>query len=134
VAPSQGFVIDMGPAPETGMFEPQTGGSFDNSSISGSYALGSLPSPENTTLALNSGVWTADGTGGLVGAEDNGNVFGGIFTAAYLVASNGRTTMVVTPIAVASSKWVMYVISSSRIIAIRIDPGVMPNTIEIIEK
>lgn len=134
VAPDEGFIIDMGQSPETGMFEPQTGGSFDNSSISGSYAFGSVPSPENSTLALNSGVWAASGTGILEGLEDNGNVFGGQFGGAYAVASNGRTTMVVTPVIVASSNWIMYVISPSRIIALRIDPGVMPNTIEIIEK
>ena len=134
VAPDEGFIIDMGQSPETGMFEPQTGGSFDNSSISGSFAFGSLPSPENSTLALNSGAWTAGGTGTLEGQEDNGNVFGGQFGGAYAVASNGRATMVVTPVAGGSSNWVMYVISSSRIIAIRIDPGVMPNTLEIIEK
>jgi hypothetical protein len=134
VAPGEGFIIDMGPSPEAGMLESQTGGTFDNSFISGSYAFGSLPSPDNSTLAPNSGVWTADGTGSLEGQEDAGIVFGGQFSGAYAVASNGRATMVVTPAVGVSSNWVMYVISSSRIIAIRIDPGVMPNTIEIVEK
>jgi hypothetical protein len=134
VAPGEGFVIDMGQSPKAGMFEPQTGGTFDDSSISGSYAFGSLPSPENFTFALNSGVWKADGAGSVEGQEDNGAVFGGQFSGAYTVASNGRATMAVTPVVGASSNWIMYVISPSRIIAIRIDPGVMPNTIEIIEK
>jgi Bacterial Ig-like domain (group 2) len=134
VAPGEGFIIDMGQSPEAGMFEPQTGGSFDNSFVSGRYAFGSLPSPENFTFALNSGVWTADRAGGLEGQEDSGVVFGGQFSGVYAVASNGRATMMVTPVAGASSNWIMYVISSSRIIAIRIDPGVMPNTIEIIDK
>ena len=134
VAPGEGFIIDMGLSPEAGMFEPQTGGPFDNSAISGSFAFGSLPSPENFTSALNSGVWTANGTGTLEGQEDTGAVFGGQFSGTYAVASNGRATMAVTPVVGDSSNWIMYVISSSRIIAIRIDPGVMPNTLEIIEK
>lgn len=134
VAPGEGFIIDIGQSPEAGMFEPQTGGSFDNSAISGSFAFGSLPSPENFTFALNSGVWTATGAGGLEGQEDDGIVFGGQFSGSYAVASNGRATMAVTSVVGDSSNWIMYVISSSRIIAIRIDPGVMPNTIEIIEK
>jgi hypothetical protein len=134
VAPDEGFILDIGQSPEAGMFEPQTSGSFDNSLIAGSYAFGSLPSPENSSLALNSGVWTADGAGSLEGQEDNGVVFGGQFRGVYAVDSNGRATMAVTPVAGASSNWIMYVISSSRIITIRIDPGVMPNTIEIIEK
>ncbi|MGB6431749.1 MAG: hypothetical protein WBF06_14280 [Candidatus Acidiferrales bacterium] len=79
-------------------------------------------------------VWAANGAGSLEGQEDNGIVFGAQFSGAYAVASNGRTTMVVTPVGGGSSNWIMYVISSSRIIAIRIDPGVMPNTIEIVEK
>jgi hypothetical protein len=134
VAPGEGFMIDMGQSPKAGMFEPQTGGSFDNSAISGSFAFGSLPSPENFTFALNSGVWTADGAGSLEGQEDDGIVFGEQFSGAYAVASNGRATIMVTPVAGASSNWIMYVISSSRMIAIRIDPGAMPNTLEIIEK
>jgi uncharacterized protein YjdB len=134
VAPGEGFIIDMGQSPKAGMFEPQTGGTFDNSDISGNFAFGSLPSPENFTFALNSGVWTADGAGSLEGQEDSGIVFGGRFSGAYAVASNGRATMAVTPLTGTSSNWIMYVISSSRIIAIRIDSGVMPNTIEIIEK
>jgi len=72
--------------------------------------------------------------GGLEGQEDNGVVFGGQFHGAYAVASNGRATMAVTLVVGDSSNWIMYVISSTRIIAIRIDSGVMPNTIEIIEK
>jgi hypothetical protein len=143
VAPGRGFIIDMGGSPETGMLEPQTGGSFDDSSISGNFAFGSLPSPENFTLGQDSSVLTANGTGSLGGQEDNGLVFASKpsasqFSGEYMIATNGRGSIFVTPVdpisAEPSTNWIIYVISPSRAVAIRIDAGVMPNTIEIIEK
>jgi hypothetical protein len=43
VSSGNAFIIDTSGTAEFGMFEPQTGGPFNNASISGSYVLGTLP-------------------------------------------------------------------------------------------
>ncbi len=109
VAPGQGFVLGLG------TLEPQTGGPFDNSSISGNYALERYDSSVSA-----SGVVAADGVGDLSGTADgvdgNGAGMGATFTGIYSVSANGRGTITTTPASGSPTDWILYIISPSKIL------------------
>jgi len=133
VSPGNGFVIDTA-SYEAGMFESQSGAPFDDASISGNFALGTLPLPFNWTFSPVSGFIHATGSGGLLGTSDS---IGGSdlnFSGGYSVAGNGRTTLTITPGSGSPSNWVFYPISPSKAVGIDVDAGVANTAIRIIEK
>lgn len=109
VAPGEGFVLGLG------TLESQTGGPFDNSSISGNYAL-----ERYDNFVSASGVVAADGVGDLSGTADgvdgNGAGMGATFTGIYSVSANGRGTVTTTPASGSPTNWILYIISPSKIL------------------
>ena len=133
VSPGNGFVMDTG-SYEAGMFELQSGGPFDDASISGNFALGTRPWPFKWTFSPVSGVISATGSGALLGTSDCIGSSDLNFSGVYSVAGNGRTTMTITPGSGSPSNWVFYSISPSKAVGIDVDAGVANSAIRMIEK
>lgn len=66
---NQGFLVGTDPNATFGILEPQASGPFSNASFSGPYVFGT-ENPSSSTVALESGVATADGKGNAVGTAD----------------------------------------------------------------
>ncbi len=93
-AMSQGFIVGGGTSAPFGVVEPQSAGPFSNSSVSGAYFLGT-ETPGCECVPEESGVATANGTGGLTGTLDSGR-FGGLLqgnqplpVSTYSVSADG---------------------------------------------
>jgi len=118
----QGFVVGTDPAVTSGYLEQQTGSSFTNSSIGGSYAGGTVTPiiPQVTDAAT----WLlADASGNLNGTSDTSGPNGPgqqNFAYTYTVDSTGRTVVQQsgTPIGIA------YVISPTKFVLL---PTTDPN-------
>src|SRR5271166_3158787 len=121
-SPFQGFVVGTDPAVTSGYLEQQTGSSFTNSSIGGSYAGGTVTPiiPQVTDAAT----WLlADASGNLNGTSDTSGPNGPgqqNFAYTYTVDSTGRTVVQQsgTPIGIA------YVISPTKFVLL---PTTDPN-------
>jgi hypothetical protein len=135
VSPDRGFILSGNDSLEFGTFEPQTGAPFSSASLSGNYALGTLPllsSPGTTSFAT--GVLSSDGAGNLSGTLTTkaGTV---TFTGTYSAASNGRTTLSITPISGPPSNLVFYFISPSIAVGVQTeDFGPANAAVNVIEK
>lgn len=132
-SPGRGFVIDTG-SYDDGMFEPQTGTPFGDSSMSGNFVLGALPWPFNWTFSPVSGVLSATGSGSIVGTSDGFSGTNLNFSGSYSVAGNGRAAMTITPVSGSPSNWGFYVVSPTKAVGIDIDPGTTNSAVRIIEK
>ena len=93
-AMNQGFIVGGGTSAPFGIVEPQSAGPFSNSSVSGAYFLGT-ETPGCECVPEESGVATANGTGGLTGTLDSGR-FGGLLqgnqplpVSTYSVSADG---------------------------------------------
>jgi len=93
-AMNQGFIVGGGTSAPFGVVEPQSAGPFSNSSVSGAYFFGT-ETPGCECVPEESGVATANGTGGLTGTLDSGR-FGGLLQgnqplpiATYSVSADG---------------------------------------------
>ncbi len=99
---NQAFVIDTGSEVSFGTITPQTGSSFTNASLSGTF-MGGSQQPVDTNASAEVDQVHADGAGNLTGASDNnsngcasGNACpqsSSLSSITYSVASNGRTTV-----------------------------------------
>ena len=78
-ATNQGFIVGGGVSAPSGIVEPQSTGPFSNASVSGSYFLGT-ETPGCECVPEESGVATANGSGGLTGTLDSGR-YGGLLQA-----------------------------------------------------
>ena len=133
VSPGKGFIIDFN-SYRAGVFEPQSGGPFGNESISGDYVLGTIPWFFNWIFSPDSGVVTANGSGYLSGVSDGLEGTGRPFVGSYNVATNGATTILVTPQTGLPSNWLFYLVSPSKAIGIEVDAGSANQAATIIEK
>ena len=113
IASNQGFVVGTDPAVTSGYFEPQSGSSFSDISIFGTYSGGTV-NPV-VSAVTDSVTWLyADGQGNINGTQDisaPGGPSGPTnFTWTYAVDSTGR--------AVVSGSYpsVMYVVSPTKVI------------------
>jgi hypothetical protein len=120
VGPNQAFVIGTDGSVTFGTITPQTGSSFTNSSLSGTF-LGGSQQPVDTNGSVEVDQATADGAGNLTGASDNNNQCGSgggnacpqassLSSITYSVASNGRTTVSEG----SQVGGIMYIISTSQ--------------------
>jgi hypothetical protein len=124
VSSNTAFIVADGGAVLFGFGEPQTAGSFSNSTLKGTYA-GLATTPATFDVVVFSGEFAADGaspTGDMTGAEDIGAPSGPLsdvaFKATYSVASSptdGRGAMTVTSGTGGSA--VIYMISASKFVA-----------------
>jgi hypothetical protein len=133
VSPGEGFIADQA-SYESGMFELQSGQPFSAETLSGDFALGTLPWNFNWRFSPVSGVFTADGAGGLAGTSDGMSGTGIGFSGNYATASDGRTTMTTTTHAESASNWLFYVVSPAKAVGIRVDAGVTDSAIRVFEK
>ncbi|MFZ0820237.1 MAG: hypothetical protein WAM91_09215 [Candidatus Acidiferrales bacterium] len=112
VAPGEAFVLGLG------TLESQSGGPFNNASISGDYVLNAYGI--YLFLGSGSGIVTADGNGNLSGTVDaidgNGIGMGSTFTGTYAIGANGRGTLTTTPATGPPMNWILYMISPSKIL------------------
>ena len=99
-----------------GIFEPQTGGPFSNTSIAGTYAGGSLAPLDYANARDEVDVGSADGAGNVT-TNDDSSLYKGLGQNlgqlhSYTIAANGRGTSSDNPPAI------FYVISPSKFIVV----------------
>jgi Big-like domain-containing protein len=134
VSPGRGFIISGNDSLELGAFEPQTGGPFSNASVSGNYALGTLPLLSSPGTSFASGVLSADGVGNLSGALAT-KAGTQAFAGTYSVAANGRTMIAITPTSGSPSTLVFYFVSASKAVGVQMtDFGSADAAVNVIEK
>jgi hypothetical protein len=134
VSPDRGFILSGNDSLEFGTFEPQTGGPFTNASLSGSYALGTIPLLSSPRTSLASGVLSADGVGNLSGTLTT-KTGTETFMGNYSVAANGRTMLSITPTSGSPSNLVFYLVSASKAVGAQTTNFGPPNAaVNVIEK
>jgi hypothetical protein len=133
VSLGRAFVVDLGDY-DAGSFEPQQPGAFSNASLTGPYAMGTLPWDFNWGFTPASGAWTADGTGYMTGTTDSKGGSGNGIHGTYLVSSNGRTTITTTSASSSSSDWVFYLVSPSKAVGIEVTVGAVNSAARVMEK
>jgi len=134
VSPGRGFIISGNDSLELGAFEPQTGWPFSNASLSGSYALGTLPLLLSSGTSFASGLLSADGVGTLSGtlAMKAGSQ---AFTGTYSVSANGRVTLLIAPTSGSPSNLVFYFASPSKGLGVQTENfGPATSPVIVIEK
>jgi hypothetical protein len=96
VSQNKGFMIGTDNGVEFGILEPQSGSSFTNASLSGTFVGGSRE-PQDATGSSEIDSVTADGAGNVTGTNEDNNLGGapsqGSISATYSVASNGKVTV-----------------------------------------
>jgi len=117
IGQNQGFIVGTDNGVTFGQFYPQTGGSFTNASISGTYTGGGdFPEDVNSGSEVNS--VTSNGAGGLTGISlnDSGTGTGqyGTISATYTVSSDGRAVVSQGSTEVG----IMYIINSTSVLFI----------------
>ena len=133
VSPGKAFVMDLA-SYQAGSFEPQVPGPFNNASIVGPYAVGTLPSDMDWVFVPTTGELTADGAGNLTGTGDSRGGTGIDSNGNYSVAPNGRVATTIVSANGATSNWVFYIVSSSKAVGIDVTPGTANSAVRIIEK
>jgi hypothetical protein len=131
VSPGKGFIISTGSSAESGVFEPQTGGPFSNTSLSGNHALGTTPAPMSF---FQNGIWgtlTPNGVGSLSGSSAAASL---TFTGTYSIAANGRAPLAITPSAGLPPNIIFYLVSPAKAVGIQADAGAANVAVAIIEK
>jgi plastocyanin len=73
VSPNQGFVLTTSNSVESGFVEPQTGGPFTISSVTGTFFFGTTNQVDQN-VSDNSGFATFDGAGNVTGTSDNASI------------------------------------------------------------
>jgi hypothetical protein len=132
VSQDKGFLVGTDTSVTMGLFEPQVGSSFTDTSLSGNYVSRDLE-PVVSSSSLSIGLASANGTGtisGITDSDQNGTLVAGqTFTAPYTVSSNGRTTIGTAP-----DTNVMYIVSSLKALFISTKATKTNPTISVIEK
>jgi hypothetical protein len=139
VSTGTGFIIETSGSAGAGMFEKQTSGPFSDGSLSDNYELGSLPWPMNWVFSPGSGILSFDGAGDfnavLDGKDGNGDGSGSRMVGDYSVEANGKAFLTMSANGAASpTSWTMYLISPTKAVAIRIDPGSSNHAIRVLQK
>ncbi|MGD0416478.1 MAG: putative Ig domain-containing protein [Terriglobales bacterium] len=115
VGPNQGFLVGTDVKVDFGTLTPQTGSSFDASSLSGNYLGGSQPPVSANVDEEVDYVNAAGGT--LTGISDK-NGSGGPSSSAidetYVVSSNGRVVVSQSGV----EQLILYIISTSQVVAL----------------
>ncbi len=119
---------------QTGFLEPQSGGPFNNASLSGTFAFGTI-TPPHTGVTNESGVATLDGAGNISGISDQSKASGSgslllpdqAFFDTYTVSANGRVTE-------GSGESVLWIISPTKVVLVPVKPGNTTGAIRIFEQ
>jgi Putative Ig domain len=120
---NQGFILGSDVSVAAGVFEPQSLGTFANSSLNGSFFFGAepfaappVPPPlGGPTASLSEGVLTSDGNQNLSGTKDLNQMGSLVANQAigdtYSVSTNGRVT-------VGSNSLILYIVSPMKFFSI----------------
>jgi hypothetical protein len=122
VGSNEGFVVGTDSAVTFGQFYPQSGSSFNNASLNGTFTGGS-DHPETDQVSEEIDSVSANGTGGLTGTSAT-NVNGGSPTessisATYSVSSKGRVVLTES----GSQAAILYIVSSGQVLVIPASSG-----------
>jgi hypothetical protein len=111
-AANQGFIVGTDLAVTSGYLEPQSGAPFQNSSMTGPYAGGTI-NPA-TLSVINAAAWlSSDGSGNISGSENTSGPGGpGTQQLAYTYSVDSTGRIVVQQNGSASA--IMYVISPTK--------------------
>jgi hypothetical protein len=124
ISPGKGFILDtttLDPGVvSVGLIEPQLGGPFTNSSLSGIYILDVSPPYLSPLFSPGAGLLAAAGAGNLNGIADSpdgiGSGIGTTFAGKYSIQPNGRGTLTTSPNVGAPLNWMFYVADPSKIL------------------
>ncbi len=121
VGPNQGLAMSTDPYVMVGDLEPQTGGPFSNSTLSGIFAIATV-NPTSSTSSLIEGAETYDA--GNVTATFEFNTSGSLslgnaFAGTYTVSSSGRMLRTWN----GSTQNLSYIISPTRVVTFGISPS-----------
>ena len=132
VSANSGFIINTGSGVSEGSFTAQTGGPFTNASLTGSYALGTLPTISGAVM-ISSDVAIST-AGNLTGTLDVAGALGQTLTGAYSISSNGSGTLTLTPVSGTPLHEVFFLISPTSGVAIDSDASVANSSVIMIEQ
>jgi len=119
----------------SGLLRKQETGAFSTSAISGNYAGGVVGADSSSNRWASAGASNYGGNGNISNGEFDsddalsGPDFGTFSSADFSVASNGRGTATITFVSAAEDKaksFVYYIISSSEMLRMEIDPSTHP--------
>jgi hypothetical protein len=120
VSQNKGFIMGTNTGVDFGLFEPQSGSSFTNASLSGAY-LGGSREPQNSNVNAELDVVSFDGVGSLSGTGDNDNSSftpqQGTISGTYSVAANGKVTVTHN----GSVGVYLYIVSTSKFVVLSIN-------------
>src|SRR5262249_53329891 len=121
ISSGKGFILDTTTAnANVGLLEPQFGGPFGNSLLSGRYVLDVSPPYLSPLLSPGAGLVSADGAGNLNGLADspdgNGGGIGATFAGTYSIDANGRGRLTTSSNAGPQLNWIFYVANPSKIL------------------
>ncbi len=127
IGPNRAFLLEDAPGNSVtfGMLEPQAAGPFDNNSVSGGFALGTIQ-PIVDFAQDNVAVFNFTGAGSFSGTQDMTDPVSQTADVAlagtYAVAANGRGTFSLTMPAPSDS--VFYVVSRNKLVMVAtVTPG-----------
>jgi hypothetical protein len=109
---NRGFILGQDNAVEFGTFEPQSAGPYNNTSLSGGYAGGTI-NPAQSQVVVSVASLMADGNGNLSGVENYSGSSGTgsqNLAATYQVDATGRVVVSGTP------SGFMYLVSASKVV------------------
>jgi hypothetical protein len=123
VSQNKGFVISTNNNVGFGFVENQSAGPFSSSSISGTYAGGSI-TPVDSNVSDEVDEFVVPSAGNFNNTSDNSS--GGGLTSnkmqsgTYSVAANGRTTGTVTGM---TGMVILYIVSPAKVVGFATDPN-----------
>jgi hypothetical protein len=133
--PAQAFLLESESlAVGVGSMEAQSGGPFNNASLSGNWVLGTA-NPATCGCSSVSGVVTLNGTGNFVGSRDRRtDAFfpRDAWTGTFAVTSNGRGTL--TTATPSPESFALYVTSANKFVTIDVDDGLHTSVVTVFEK
>jgi large repetitive protein len=119
VGNNQGFAMTFSGEVQTGDLEPQTATGFSQTSLDGTYAVGTL-GPLTTNVSNSIAEVSSAGTGTFSGTQDQNSQStlspDNSLSAAYTVGSNGRTTL-----ATGGAGSVLYIISTTKALVLSLN-------------
>jgi len=131
VARNEGMLVGTGTGASAGALDPRAPGVFSDSSLSGSYVLGTRAAPTSAS-SFEWGIVGGTGPGKLSGKAGSVNASGvreplSGFSDRYVVSADGRALL-------GSGNAVVYLISPNRAIVADMTPGQANGTISSLEK
>lgn len=137
VSPNKAFLLNTNGRVDSGFVESQTGGPFSASSVSGTYAFGTIH-PEGTGVSDGAGVAAFDGVSAVSGTSDDNSGGSlspnGAFGQSYSVGSTGLVLIPANCTIGTTCQTLMYIISPTKAVVTDIDTTSTNPAIQIADK